>query len=182
MAINEYGADALRLSLLMGSTPGNDSRYSADKVEAKRNFINKLWNIARYILAQPGVAECQLNSDPEPKTIADRWILAELSITISEVRKRLDNFEFSLAAEILTEFTRDKLADWYLEIAKIEGGKTEILNYLLLAILRLWHPFIPFVTEKIWQSFQTGVLMIEQWPTFNLAVDEQAKSTFYFLA
>ncbi|MFA6369421.1 MAG: valine--tRNA ligase [Patescibacteria group bacterium] len=180
VAINEYGADALRLSLLMGSTPGNDSRYSADKVEAKRNFINKLWNIARYILAQPGVAECQLNSDPEPKTIADRWILAELSITISEVRKRLDNFEFSLAAEILTEFTRDKLADWYLEIAKIEGGKTEILNYLLLAILRLWHPFIPFVTEKIWQSFQTGVLMIEQWPTFNLAVDEQAKSTFTF--
>lgn len=180
VAVNEYGADALRLSLLMGSTPGNDSRYSADRVKAKRNFINKLWNITRYILAQPGVAECQLNSWPEPKTVADRWILAELSATISEVHKRLDSFEFSLAAETLTEFTRDKLADWYLEIAKIEGGKTEILNYLLSAILRLWHPFIPFVTEKIWQSFRPGILMIEQWPDFNPIADEEAKATFIF--
>ena len=180
LAIADYGADALRLSLLMGSTPGNDSRYSADRVAAKRNFINKLWNIARYILSQPGVAEAEMTTWPEAETLADRWILAELSSTINEVRQRLDNFEFSLAAETLTEFTRDKLADWYLEIAKIEGGKTKILNYLLTAILRLWHPFIPFVTEKIWQSFQPGILMVEQWPSFEPVADEEAKTILVF--
>lgn len=176
LAIADYGADALRLSLLMGSTPGNDSRYSAERVEAKRNFINKLWNIARYILSQPGVAECEVTAVPEAKTLADRWILAELSATFAEVRQRLDNFEFSLAAEALTEFTKDKLADWYLEIAKVEGGKTEILNYLLVAILHLWHPFIPFVTEKIWQSFRPGILMVAQWPEAQLITDVEAKT------
>lgn len=180
-AVSEYGADALRLSLLMGSTPGNDSRYNADKVEAKRNFINKLWNIARYILSQPRVADIETTEIPSPKTTSDRWILTELALVTKEVKSRLDNFEISLAAEALTVFTKDKLADWYLEIAKFEGDKAEILNYLLTNLLRLWHPFIPFVTEKIWQSFRADLLMIEQWPEELPSVDETSVAAVNYL-
>lgn len=181
IAINEYGADALRLSLLMGSTPGNDSRYNTDKVEAKRNFINKLWNIARYILNQPRVADLEVLTPPTPKTTADRWILTEFTLAAQEAKNRLDNFEISLAAEILTTFTKDKLADWYLEIAKFEGDKAEILNYLLVNLLRLWHPFIPFVTEKIWQSFRTDLLMIAQWPEVLPEIDEASVTEVNYL-
>jgi len=163
-AISEYGADALRLSLLMGSTPGNDSRYSAEKIEAKRNFINKLWNISRYILSTIN-PETNLQSDEIPiaKTLADRWILSELISTRISIKTRLENFEFSLAAEELTDFTWNKLADWYLEIAKIEKDKDAILVYLLKNILIMWHPFIPYVTETIWAQLEDGLLLVRQW-------------------
>ena len=163
-AISEYGADALRLSLLMGSTPGNDSRYSADKIESKRNFINKLWNISRYILSTVN-EDTNLQSDlvPEAKTISDRWILSELISTRLNIKARLENFEFSLAAEELTDFTWNKLADWYLEIAKIEKDKDAILVYLLKNILIMWHPFIPYVTETIWAQLEDGLLLVKQW-------------------
>ncbi|MFZ4648620.1 MAG: valine--tRNA ligase [Patescibacteria group bacterium] len=164
--ISIYGADALRLSLLMGSTPGNDSRYSEEKVETKRNFVNKLWNISRFILS--GLSEdfifCQDNSLPEAKTLSDQWILAELNKTSQVVRGKLDDFNFSLAAEELSDFTWNKLADWYLEIAKVEKDKDEILCYLLKSILILWHPFIPYVTEEIWSQFNEDLLMVKQWP------------------
>ena len=164
-AISEYGADALRLSLLMGSTPGNDSRYSAEKIEAKRNFINKLWNVSRYILSNLN-SETNLQGDVIPKanTLADRWILSELISTRISVKNRLENFEFSLAAEELTDFTWNKLADWYLEIAKIEKDKDAILIYLLKNILIMWHPFIPYVTETIWAQLEDGLLLVKQWP------------------
>lgn len=164
-AINEYGADALRLSLLMGSTPGNDSRYSAEKIEAKRNFINKLWNVSRYILGSlSSKTNLQSDSVPEAKTLADRWILSELVSTRISIKNRLENFEFSLAAEELTDFTWNKLADWYLEIAKIEKDKDAILIYLLKNILIMWHPFIPYVTETIWAQLEDGLLLVKQWP------------------
>lgn len=164
--IDKYGADAVRLSLLMGSTPGNDARYSDEKVEAKRNFINKLWNISRFILSSTdekfyGVSYSQT---PVAKTLADKWILGNLSDCIKTVTEHLENFDFSLAAEALNEFTWNKLADWYLEIAKIEKDKEEILLYLLKNILILWHPFIPFVTEEIWSSFAGGLLLVAKWP------------------
>ncbi len=164
-AISEYGADALRLSLLMGSTPGNDSRYSAEKIEAKRNFINKLWNVSRYILSNLN-SETNLQGDVIPKanTLADRWILSELISTRISVKNRLENFEFSLAAEELIDFTWNKLADWYLEIAKIEKDKDAILIYLLKNILIMWHPFIPYVTETIWAQLEDGLLLVKQWP------------------
>ncbi len=165
--IKQFGTDATRLSLLTGSTPGNDARFSIDKVEAKRNFINKLWNISRYILNQTDEKDypSQNSELPLAKTLADRWILEELGRTISIISQRLDNFEFSLAVEDLMEFTRDKLADWYLEIAKVEKGKAEILLYILRNLLKLWHPFVPFVTEKIWQNFNDTILMVEKWPS-----------------
>jgi valyl-tRNA synthetase len=164
--INEYGADALRLSLLMGATPGNDSRYSAEKIESKRNFINKLWNISRFILSSADAKYFSTSAAKIPlaKTLADKWILGEMNNLIKSVTKRLDDFEFSLAAEELNEFTWNKLADWYLEMAKIEKDKDAILIYLLKNILILWHPFIPYVTETIWDSFNDDILMITAWP------------------
>jgi len=165
-AISEYGADALRLSLLMGATPGNDTRYSAEKIESKRNFINKLWNISRFILSSTEEKYFSTPSDktPEAKTLADKWILGEMNNLVSSVTTRLESFEFSLAAEELNDFTWNKLADWYLEIAKTEKEKEEILIYLLKNILILWHPFIPFVTETIWDSFNDDILMVAVWP------------------
>jgi len=164
--ITKYGTDATRLSLLMGSTPGNDSRFSEDKVEAKRNFVNKLWNISRFILSTTEEKFYSTAADkiPAAKTLADDWILQELSGLINKISKRLDNFDFSLAAEELNEFTWDKLADWYLEIAKVEKEKEEILIYILKNLLILWHPFIPFVTETIWSSFNPSILMVAAWP------------------
>jgi len=167
--ISKYGADAVRLSLLMGSTPGNDVRYNEEKIEAKRNFINKLWNIARFILLDVKKASLNIATDnsPEPKTLADYWILSELLIAKTAIEEAIENFEFSQAADILYDFTWNKLADWYLEIAKIEKNKDDILVYVLKNILLMWHPFAPYVTEAIWQSFNNSLLMIEQWPQIN---------------
>ncbi|MFA5754162.1 MAG: valine--tRNA ligase [Patescibacteria group bacterium] len=164
--IAKYGADATRLSLLMGATPGNDSRFNEEKIESKRNFINKLWNISRFILSTTDEQffAVPMDSAPAGKTAADKWILQAMSELISQTGARLDSFDFSLAAEDLYEFTRDKLADWYLEIAKIEKDKEEILVYLLKNLLILWHPFIPFVTETIWTSFNPSLLMVAPWP------------------
>lgn len=183
-AISEYGADALRLSLLTGSTPGNDSRYSEDKIEAKRNFINKLWNISRYILSNLETDISAISGDviPESKTLADRWILSELVSTRKKIKNRLEEFEFSLAAEELTDFTWNKLADWYLEIAKIEKNKDDILIYLLKNILIMWHPFIPYVTETIWSQLGDGLLIVKQWPKDDdLNSDDEAVKKFISL-
>jgi valyl-tRNA synthetase len=167
--INLYGADAVRLSLLMGATPGNDSRYSEEKIEAKRNFINKLWNISRFILndLDDEVLAVPAMVLPTAQTLADRWILGELLNTRKSVDAALLNSEFSVAAETLYDFTWNKLADWYLEIAKVEKNKEVILVYLLKNLLIMWHPFIPFVTEAIWQSFNTSSLIVEQWPRWS---------------
>ncbi len=170
--ISKYGTDATRLSLLMGSTPGNDSRFSEEKVEAKRNFINKLWNISRFILTLTDEKYFAAQADKKPtiKTVADEWILSSLWSTTVTVNNYLINFDFSLAAEELNDFTYNKLADWYLEIAKVEKDKEEILIYILKNLLILWHPFIPFVTETIWSSFNKSILMVEGWPK-NIAAE-----------
>ncbi len=172
--IAKYGTDAVRLSLLMGATPGNDSRYSEEKIESKRNFINKLWNISRFILSDlnEDILRAAASHIPKPKTLADRWIIEELI----QVRRTVDlafaDYNFSTAAEALYDFTWNKLADWYLEIAKAEKDKAPILVYLLKNILIMWHPFIPYVTEAIWRSFNNTLLLVEQWPVFE-TVDNQ---------
>ncbi len=178
--IEKYGADATRLALLMGSTPGNDIRFSEDKIEAKRNFINKLWNISRFIsgMIEKGSFADFNNRFPEAKTLADKWILSSLDCLIESVSLRLENFEFSLAAEELTEFTWFKFADWYLEIAKIEKDKDEILLYVLKNILTLWHPFIPYVTEAIWSGFSEDLLMVSAWPKSHGCQNEKAEKDF----
>ncbi len=164
--IKKFGTDATRLAVLTGSTPGNDSRFSEDKVEMKRNFVNKLWNISRFILGrtEEKLFDTNPNLLPQLKTKADYWIVGEMNKLITEVTLNLDKLNFSLSAEFLHDFTWNKLADWYLEIAKFEGNKGEILVYLLKNLLKLWHPFIPFVTETIWQSFNNDLLLVSNWP------------------
>ena len=174
--IEKYGADALRLSLVMGSTPGNDSRYNEDIVETKRNFINKLWNISRFILGSVSEVSLKQNYKIIPKAISlsDKWILSELNELNKKVSKNLDNYEFSYAADELNEFTWNKLADWYLEIAKVEKNKDEILVYILRNLLIFWHPYIPYVTETIWQSFNDNLLMVTAWPKVTSEKYEEA--------
>ncbi|OGH90074.1 MAG: valine--tRNA ligase [Candidatus Magasanikbacteria bacterium RIFOXYD2_FULL_36_9] len=163
-AINEYGCDALRLSLLSGISPGNDSAFYKEKIEGSRNFVNKLWNISRYVFLQIEKADKNI-SKPQAKTLSDKWILSKLETVKAETEKLLDRSDFSLAVENLRTFTWTDFADWYVEIAKVEGDKQVILNYLLNTILKLWHPFIPFVTEQIWQEiYEDEMLMIAKWP------------------
>lgn len=174
--VNQFGADAVRLSLLMGLTPGNDTRFSVDKIEAKRNFVNKLWNIARFILSslsEDAEASSKAEGLPTAKTAADSWILNSWQETIFEVTKNLEEMNFSAAADNLNDFTWNKLADWYLEAAKIEKNKDEILVYLLKNMLIAWHPFLPFVTEVIWESFRDDLLMVANWPVVAIENNNQ---------
>ncbi len=163
--IGQYGTDALRLSLIKGITPGNDARFYEEKVAGARNFVNKLWNIARYILQTVDDVKI-IKKEPKTRTLADEWILRDLSSAITAATQALDDYSFSSAAEKLHEFTWNDFADWYLEIAKIEGGKDEILLYVLRNLLKLWHPFCPFVTEEIWKNLHDkDLLIVEKWPT-----------------
>ncbi|MBT6691653.1 class I tRNA ligase family protein [Candidatus Parcubacteria bacterium] len=162
--IDKFGTDALRLSLIIGSALGADLRVYEEKIAGYRNFVNKLWNISRFILTS--VSEVKtIKKQPKVKTLADKWILSEFNEMIDEVSKDLDNFKFSSAGEKLYHFTWDDLADWYLEIAKIEKDKDEILLYILERLLIICHPFTPFVTENIWKYFdKENLLMVADWP------------------
>ncbi len=177
LMIGKYGADATRLALMIGTTPGNDVRMYEEKIAGYRNFINKLWNISRFILMN--VTEVKLSEvAPTPVTTADRWILSRLSKITKEVTEHIEKFEFSPAGEKLYDFTWHELADWYVEIAKIEGGKDAMLSWCLQTILKLWHPFTPFVTEVLWgEIFNTGkMLMVEFWPKIVGQIDEKAEA------
>lgn len=168
--IKKYGADATRLSLLIGNTPGNDMKLSEEKIAGFRNFTNKLWNISRFMLLNIDDPKIDINY-PKSKTLADKSILIKLTSIINEFTNNLEQINLSLAGEKLRDFTWNDLADWYLEIAKIEGDKSKILNYILNTILKLWHPFMPFVTEEIWSEIygEKENLMVEKWPKFDLA-------------
>ncbi len=161
----KFGTDAVRLSLIIGATPGNDSRLSEEKIASFRNFTNKLWNISRFTLLNIDKPVIDIK-EPEGKTLADKWILSRLHDLIDQVSDDIQEFRLSLAGEKLRDFTWNELADWYLEIAKIEGKKSDILNYILNNVLKLWHPFMPFVTEAIWQEVygKEEFLMVEKWP------------------
>jgi len=168
--IKKYGADATRLSLLIGNTPGNDTKLSEEKIAGFRNFANKLWNISRFIIGKMQDTNYKIQisiEQPRGKTLADRWILESLDLLVADVKKDIDEFRFSTAGEKLRDFTWNDLADWYLEIAKIENNKQKILNYILNTILKLWHPFMPFVTEAIWGEIygENEMLMVEKFPT-----------------
>jgi len=162
--IPKYGTDALRLAMISGTAAGADTRLYNEKVEGFRNFVNKLWNISRYILTSVNEVK-RISERPQAKTLADEWILAKLDLLITRVSKDLDDFNFSPASEALREFAWDDLADWYLEITKNEKDKDEVLLYILEKLLILCHPFIPFVTEEIWSNFEgEDLIMIQRWP------------------
>lgn len=163
--IEKFGADAVRLSLTLGTTPGLDFRLYEEKIETFRNFANKLWNIGRYIHQgtenkEQGTGGIKANSD------ADHWILSRLEQTIEEVTRLLEKYQLSLAGEKLRDFTWNEFADWYVEIHKVEKNDA-VLHHVWKTLLALWHPFIPFVTEAIWETFgyaKENLLMIEKWP------------------
>lgn len=162
--IPKYGTDAVRLSLVLGMTPGQDGKLSEQKIEAFRNFTNKLWNISRFILLQ---LEDEKQKPSKTRTLADDWILSRLADVNASVTDKLEKFQFSAAGEELRDFTWSDLADWYLEVTKVEGGKADILKSLLNGILRMWHPFMPFVTEHVWKLMGAeGHLMVAEWPEY----------------
>jgi valyl-tRNA synthetase len=179
----QYGTDAMRMSLVIGNGPGNNIPLSRQKVESYRNFTNKLWNIGRYVLQtrQPVVSSQQSVSQPECKSSADEWILARLNVTVSEVTKHLEAYNFSLAGETLRDFTWNEFADWYVEIHKIEKNDS-VLRFVFETLLKLWHPFMPFVTEALFQSIykeEGRLLMIEPWPNSKKdTIDDDRKNTF----
>ncbi len=165
--IDKFGTDALRLSLVIGSSPGADLRIYEEKIAGYRNFVNKIWNISRFILSSVDEVR-SIKKQPKTKTLADKWILSKFNKLIKEVNNDLDNFKFSLAGEKLYHFTWDDFADWYLEISKIEKNKDEILLYILERLLILLHPFIPFITETIWKEFNSkDLLIVKDWPKVN---------------
>ncbi len=165
--IEKYGADATRLSLVVGSTPGNNMKLSEEKIEGFRNLIKKIWNVARYIKLETGEYDRKRMSINEDElNNADLWILEKLDMLTLSVTSDLESYDFSNSGQKLKDFTWNDLADWYLEATKFK--KTDqtkvVLNVVLERLLKLWHPFIPFVTERIWSEFNDGDIMIENWP------------------
>lgn len=174
--INKFGADALRLSMVIGVMPGGDVRLYEEKIAGCRNFVNKLWNISRFILSQPATG------GNDNITLADKWILGELDKIIATTTKNIEEFKFSAAAEGLYEFTWSKLADVYLEMSKIERNKVELLNEILTKLLILWHPFCPFVTEVIWLKFHKRSIMESVWPKAGkILITRVERKKFEFL-
>ena len=165
--IDKFGTDSLRLSLTIGSSPGQDIMVYEEKISGYRNFVNKLWNISRFIFSQVDVVK-KIKTQPKVKNLSDKWILTEFNLLIKEVTDDLDKYKFSSAGEKLYEFTWSKLADWYLEISKIEKNKDKVLLYILERLLIIWHPFTPFLTEVIWEKFSDKkLLIIQKWPKVN---------------
>lgn len=175
----QYGADALRLSLLSDITPGNDPRFYDEKVEGSRNLVNKIWNISRYALTNAN--QTPTNADMKAKSPADNWVLYALQKTIHSVTKNLETSNFSLAIDVLRDFTWNDFADWYVEVHKIEKNDA-VLRHVFETLLKLWHPFMPFVTETLFSEQQKNanpknLLMVQKWPSAKEAhVDkDQAK-------
>ena len=187
VVIEEYGADALRFMLVDGSTPGNDMRYSEEKVKAARNFANKLWNASRYVLMSlPEGAKTELPA-LENLEIADKWVLGKLNNLIVEVTENLEKYEMGMAVHKLYDYIWDTYCDWYIELTKArlygedESRKQtaiQVLVYVLDQILRLLHPFMPFITEEIWQSLphEGDSLMIAQWPKYSEELNFKAEA------
>ncbi len=164
----KYGTDALRLSMVIGNTAGTKINLSEQKIASFRNFANKLWNIGRFIQFQAEQNKLVYQNKAEAKTLADQWIISRLNNLIKEVTEDLKKFRFGMAGDKLYEFTWHELADWYVEITKIQSNNNtySILVDVYKTLLKLLHPFTPFVTEKIWEYFgDDKLLMITKWPT-----------------
>ncbi len=164
--IDKYGADALRLSLVIGSTPGNDMRLYEEKIAGYRNFINKIWNASRFALMN--VQKTDLEQEFEPgmiKSFADKWVLTRLQELIKDVDKEMKNYRLSDAGTKIYNFIWSQYCDWYLEICKGEHKNPAVLLHVLKTSLKLLHPFVPFVSEKIWELLSPKTQLIAQsWP------------------
>ncbi len=174
--VEQFGADALRFSLATGNSPGNDMRFSTEKVSASRNFANKIWNAARFIHMNIDDFDVK-NELPNTLNIEDKWIVSLLNAVILDVTENIEKFELGLAAQKLYDFIWDYFCDWYIELAKIriqtdaESAQNTrcILVYVMDRILRLLHPFMPFITEEIWQTLphDGDSIMVAEYPKFS---------------
>ncbi len=165
--IEKYGADALRFSLILGTSPGNDMRFYDEKIEAARNFANKIWNAARFV--HMNVDGLNLKNELSDELgMVDRWIVSKFNKVAKDVSANIDKFELGVAAQNLYDFIWDDFCDWYVEFSKI-SGKKEVLLWVLTNTLKLLHPFMPFITEEIWKSFNPDKdsVMVESYPQFN---------------
>ena len=173
--IGKYGCDALRMNMVTGNSPGNDMRFYVERTEAMRNFANKLWNASRYVMMN--LSEDAKNELPalSKLEIADKWVLSKLNTLIEEVTENMDKYELGVAVQKIYDFVWDIYCDWYIEMTKArlfsddadrKQTAISVLTYVLDQILRLLHPFMPFITEEIWQSIphEGEALIVAQWP------------------
>ncbi len=187
--IEKYGADALRFALATGNSPGNDMRFSDEKVESSRNFANKIWNAARFVHMNLEGEYPSDEIDTERLEIEDKWLVSKFNTLAGEVAENLDNFELGIAVQKLYDFVWDIFCDWYIELVKPrlsqKGSETgitaqRVLTYVLSGTMKLLHPFMPFITEEIWQSLpHTGEsVMVSPYPAYdeklNFPAEEEA--------
>ena len=177
--VENYGADALRFNLITGNSPGNDMRFYVEKCEAMRNFCNKIWNASRFVMMNLSIDRNEL---PDKLELEDKWILSKLNTVVKEVCENMDSFELGVAAGKIYDFIWDSYCDWYIELTKprLNGDNEElklsaqkVLLYVLTEILKLLHPFMPFITEEIWQALphEGEALMIERYPEYKAELD-----------
>ena len=172
--IDQYGADALRFTLATGNSPGNDMRFSTERVEASRNFCNKIWNASRFIQMNLTIDRDKAASLPADLALEDKWIVSKYNTLVAEVTRNIDQYELGLAAAKLNDFIWDNFCDWYIEIAKtrLQAGDEkvqQVLCYVLSGAMQLLHPFMPFITETIWQALphEGPSVMVSQWPQYD---------------
>ncbi|MEG2660876.1 MAG: valine--tRNA ligase [Oscillospiraceae bacterium] len=174
--IDKYGADALRLTLVLGSTPGNDTRFSDEKVLASRNFANKLWNATRFVMMN--LPEDFVPSMPKSLDLSDKWVLSNFNNLVKNVTENLDKCELGIAAQKVQDFIWDIYCDWYIEIAKLslygeDAAKADnvrqVLVFVLVGALKLLHPFMPFITEEIYDALPGSgkTIMTQEWPCYT---------------
>ena len=175
----KYGADALRFNLITGNSPGNDMRFYVEKCEAMRNFCNKIWNASRFVMMNLTVEDNHL---PETLETEDKWILSKLNRVVKEVCDNMDSFELGVAAGKIYDFIWDDYCDWYIELTKprlngddeaAKESAQRVLLYVLVEILKLLHPFMPFITEEIWQALphEGDALMMQSYPEYSEALN-----------
>ena len=172
----KYGADALRFNLITGNSPGNDMRFYVEKCEAMRNFANKIWNASRFVLMNLTIDQVKL---PEKLELEDKWVLSKLNTLVKEVTENLDAYELGVASAKVYDFIWDTYCDWYIELTKsrMQGEGAEnaqnVLCYVLIQLLKLLHPFMPFITEEIYQALPhvpgevSEFLMKTAWPVYD---------------
>ena len=176
---DQYGADALRFNLITGNSPGNDMRFYTERCEAMRNFANKIWNASRFLMMNLTIDRCEL---PDRLELEDKWILSKLNSVIPEVTENMERYELGVAAQKVYDFIWDSYCDWYIELTKTrlqgedEDSKLraqQVLCYVLTETLKLLHPFMPFITEEIWQALPHSgdYLMLQQWPQHRAELD-----------
>ena len=181
---DQYGADALRFNLITGNSPGNDMRFYTERCEAMRNFANKIWNASRFLMMNLTIDKCQL---PDKLELEDKWILSKLNRVIPDITDNMDRYELGVAAQKIYDFIWDDYCDWYIELTKtrLQGEDQDskvraqqVLCYVLTQMLKLLHPFMPFITEEIWQALPHGdeveegsFLMLQSWPEHRDELD-----------